>query len=347
MSGMVTVIGATRLDDLEVVVEPKELPELLVLDMLLPLAVIEAKEAERELRSVGRGAPQGRFPENEVVRRDGTPNAVCGRVRALSISCGNAGSVLEMSSGSTLESTTRRTSRAAWTPSWPSGLTARRERVNSGIAVGEWKGVGDGARREAVIAEVGRANVGGRGEKGCCIGGSRDVMRPSAECVATMLNDSQGPAEAEFPPPPPQKNPSACSAIRVVHVVAKEYCYSSFWPKTRMQWEIALHPAARAVPLKTRTARPLFTPFFTPFVMGHERDKKILCHPEFVRTPHDGARLRPSIRPRAVHNPKIEQARVNGTRVAIDIQSHGGGPLPFKAIQTAAAPSGSAIAAQY
>ena len=174
------------------------------------------------------------------------------------------------------------------------------------------------------------------------------MMRPSAECVATMLNDSQGPAEAEFPPPPPQKKPTcACSAIRVVHVVAKEYCYSSFWPKTRMQWEIALHPAARAVPLKTRTARPLFTPFFTPFVMGHERDKKILCHPEFVRTPHDGARLRPSIRPRAVHNPKIEQARVNGTRVAIDIQSHGGGPLPFKAIQTAAAPSGSAIAAQY
>ena len=212
MSGMVTVIGATRLDDLEVVVEPKELPELLVLDMLLPLAVIEAKEAERELRSVGRGAPQGRFPENEVVRRDGTPNAVCGRVRALSISCGNAGSVLEMSSGSSLESTTRRTSRAAWTPSWPSGLTARRERVNSGIAVGEWKGVGDGARREAVIAEVGRANVGGRGEKGCCIGGSRDVMRPSAECVAIDVDDSlPGPStdeRSERPSPrplPPQR----------------------------------------------------------------------------------------------------------------------------------------------
>ena len=50
---------------------------------------------------------------------------------------------------------------------------------------------------------------------------------------------------------------------------------------------------------------------------------------------------------RELYNPKIEQARVNGTRVAIDIQSHGGGPLPFKAIQTAAAPSGSAIAAQY
>lgn len=42
---------------------------------------------------------------------------------------------------------------------------------------------------------------------------------------------------------------------------------------------------------------------------------------------------------RELYNPKIEQARVNGTRVAIDIQSHGGGPLPFKAT---AVPSGSA-----